>query len=227
MTDQTVRPEVATYGLRRARWADDLGISVSQMLGVELGSRPLSIAQSNATGEPLVSNGRLGADLIRLSAGDGFVPHIHAGDHLLIVIGGEGTITVGGEVHPTRAGDVYMVEGHVPHAVGAITDHVVLAVGSPHRAIDAHDRMSPVDYEAVTTDIKQLHCRVCDETAAFPERLHDRGCIHCPCAACHPIRTVSGAHSASLIDEKDEMGRWNHPNLTNHGRFRLPRRSCS
>lgn len=173
--------------LRIVRWASDLGINGEQLLGVALGARPTSVAQSNATGEALVSNGLLGADVIRLAAGDGFVPHTHPGDHLLLVLGGQGTITYGGTVYPTRAGEIYMVEGQVPHAVGAITDHVILAVGSPHRPVDASDRMALVDYEAVVADLGDLHCLICDARARRPSRLHDTGCPHCPCRECNPF----------------------------------------
>src|SRR6266702_3055891 len=79
--------------IKIVRWASDLGVVNDQVLGVDLGARLAHMAHSNATGQSLVSNGFLGADIIRLSAGDGFVPHTHPGDHLLIVIGGQGTIT--------------------------------------------------------------------------------------------------------------------------------------
>jgi quercetin dioxygenase-like cupin family protein len=171
-------------GLKRARWSVDMGVDGDQVLGVDLSMRPTPVAHSHATGEALVSNGLLGADIIRLAAGDGFVPHTHAGDHLLLVIGGEGTITCGGQILPTRAGDVFMIEGQVPHAVGAITDHVILAVGSPHRPIDAADRMTEVDYEEIVTDIHTLHCLICDLHSQLPDRLHQRGCPHCPCPEC-------------------------------------------
>jgi quercetin dioxygenase-like cupin family protein len=173
-------------GLRIVRWASDLGMAGEQLLGVALGQRQAKMAHGNATGEALVSNGSLGADIIRLAAGDGFVPHTHPGDHLLIVVGGLGTITCGGKIHPTRAGEIYMVEGQVPHAVGAITDHVILAVGSPHRPLDVTDRMAPVGYEAVTADVDDLSCLICDFRARYPRRLHEAGCPHCPCFDCHP-----------------------------------------
>jgi quercetin dioxygenase-like cupin family protein len=180
-----------THGeLRIVRWADDLGIAGEQLLGIDLGARPVGVAHSNATGEGLVSNGLLGADVIRLAAGDGFVPHTHPGDHLLVVVGGRGTITCGGKIYPTRAGEIYMVEGEVPHAVGAITDHVILAVGSPHRPVDAPDRMAPVGYDAITADVDDLHCLICDLHARYPRRLHEVGCPHCPCCECHPYGGV-------------------------------------
>lgn len=157
--------------------------------------RPVTMhGAEGATGEGLVSNGALGADIIRLGAGKGFAPHTHPGHHLLIVIAGAGTITYDGVVYPTRAGQIYLVEGLVPHAVGAITDHVILAAGSPHKAVDAEDRMALVDYEEVVGEVGDLHCLICGEVASAPTRLHDVGCEHCPCHACVG---AEGHHSGS------------------------------
>jgi quercetin dioxygenase-like cupin family protein len=184
MAPSLENPLLAIEGLKRARWSIDLGIAGDQLLGVDLSARPTPVAHSHATGEALVSNGLLGADIIRLAAGEGFVPHTHSGDHLLIVIGGKGTITCGGQILPTRAGDIFMIEGQIPHAVGAITDHVILAVGSPHRPIESADRMTEVDYEEIATEIHTLHCLICDLRAQAPDRLHHCGCPHCPCLEC-------------------------------------------
>ena len=176
-------------------WAEDEGFAgyePYQGLAVYTGPRPSPMAHANATGEGLVSNGKLGADIIRLAAGDGFVPHTHPGDHLLIVIAGHGTMTYAGKIYPTKAGQAFMVEGAIAHAVGAITDHVLLSVGCPHKLIDATDRMTPVEYAAVASDIGELHCLICDTIAAYPERLHDLGCKHCPCDTCNPIREGAG-----------------------------------
>jgi quercetin dioxygenase-like cupin family protein len=187
--------QIPTGSLQIVRWAIDAGIdSVAdvQQLAVSLGPRPISMEHSSATGEGLVSNGVLGGDIIRLAAGEGFVPHTHPGDHLLIVIGGSGTITYGGTIYPTRAGEVYMIEGGIPHAVGAITDHVILAIGSPHRPVDAKDRMQPVEYKEVTAELDSIHCLICSQQVAYPDRLHDRGCPHCPCPECVKIPENSG-----------------------------------
>jgi mannose-6-phosphate isomerase-like protein (cupin superfamily) len=142
------------------------------------------MADSRATGEGMASNGYLGGDVIRLAAGDAFAAHTHPGDHLLIVLAGEGTIVFGDTVYPTRAGELYMVDGGVPHAVGAITDHVILAVGAPHKPVDAPDRMTVLEYLAVAAEFPRLHCRLCDREVAAPALLHDVGCAHCPCPAC-------------------------------------------
>lgn len=179
-------PRTASGRLRLVDWADpergpDGRLSA---LNIDLGPRSFPMAQSDASGDPLVSNGFLGVDLIRVMAGTGFAPHTHPGDHLLIVIGGEGTITYDGFVYPTHAGQVYMIEGAIPHAVGAITDHAILAVGAPHKPVGATDRMTPVAYREVVATLGDLTCLVCQRSATYPELLHDLGCVHCPCAVC-------------------------------------------
>lgn len=173
--------------LRIVRWACDGAVDEStgrHRLEVDLGPRPVRMAHSTATGEGLVSNGFLGADVIRLGPGEGFVPHTHPGDHLLVVVGGLGTITYDGRVYPTAAGEIYLVEGGVPHGVGARTEHVILAVGAPHRPVDSPDRMTPVPYEAVLADVADLTCLMCGITVGDGHQLHSLGCPHCPCAGC-------------------------------------------
>jgi quercetin dioxygenase-like cupin family protein len=153
-------------------------------LEVPHGDRPVRMHGAAATGLGLVSNGTIGADVIRLPAGAGFPPHTHRGHHVLVVLGGRGTITYGGHVHPTEAGEVYLVEGSVSHAVGAITDHVILAVGAPHMPVDSEARMSLVDYDEVHTPVGDLNCLVCEARSQLPNYLHDVGCAHCPCQSC-------------------------------------------
>jgi quercetin dioxygenase-like cupin family protein len=183
MTMQQVEMK-AGAGLRIARWAEDDGIAGVQRLAVELGIRPEQMHPGAGTGESLVSNGMLGADIVRLGAGERFQPHTHAADHLLIVIGGLGTITCDGAIYPTRAGEIYMIDGEAPHAVGAITDHVLLAVGAPHVAVSSPERMSAAPYRAMTTRIDDLHCLICNVHAVYPRVPHELECPHCPCVAC-------------------------------------------
>ncbi len=179
--------EDGSTDLNIAEWASDFGLDVdglNQLLGVSMAPRPVQVKKSPATGQGLVSNGHLGADAIHLVAGQSFAPHTHPGDHLLIVIAGQGTIVYDGKIYPTRAGQIYMIEGEKPHAVGAITDHVILAIGCPHKPIDSEDRMELTEYEAITTQVDELHCLICDASVSGTERLHAKGCPHCPCDAC-------------------------------------------
>jgi quercetin dioxygenase-like cupin family protein len=163
--------------------AGAVGLDATELL-IDHGERPTPMEGTRATGAALVTNGSLGADLIRVPAGGGFSPHTHPGDHILIIVGGLGTITYAGSVYPTRPGQIYMIQGHVPHAVGGITDHVIIAVGSPHRAVDSPDRMELVDYTAVVAPNGEFTCLICDKTATAPDYLHDVDCKHCPCEDC-------------------------------------------
>lgn len=174
--------------LRIVDWAKARRIE-DQQTHLTIGHEPRShrMAHSPASGDGLVSNGKLGVDLIRVSAGNGFVPHTHPGDHLLIIVAGEGTITYDGHIYPTKAGQVYMIEGAIPHAVGAVTDHVIMAVGSPHMPVDSPDRMKPVEYKEVVAEIGSMTCLICNISAEFPKMVHDAGCPHCPCADCNPV----------------------------------------
>jgi quercetin dioxygenase-like cupin family protein len=167
-----------------AQWAQAAIGEESSCIDVSHALRPVAMHGANASGLGLVSNGIIGADLIRLPGGAGFPPHTHPGHHILVVVGGRGTITYDGCVYPTQAGSVYLVEGAVSHAVGAITDHVILAVGAPHMPVDSTRRMSIVEYQEVLSDLGDLHCLVCDSKSFLPQYLHDVGCAHCPCHDC-------------------------------------------
>jgi quercetin dioxygenase-like cupin family protein len=183
------RDVVSVPELTLVTWASsDIGAH-GTTLSVGHEARPLRMpGTAHSTGLPLVSNGTVGADLIRLPAGARFAPHTHPGHHILVVVAGEGTITYHGQVQRTVAGQAYLVEGAVPHGVGAISDHVILAVGSPHKRLDAPDRMALVGYEEVIAPDGDLHCLLCDITAQLPDRLHDHHCPHCPCARCAGLR---------------------------------------
>lgn len=172
-----------------ASWARDVGMSADgteQLLGVAHGDGKTVMADSVATGTSLVSNGRVGADLISLRAGERFAPHTHAGDHILMVVSGEGTLTLDGTVYPTAPGQVFIVDGDVPHAVGAVSDHQIVAIGSPHRPVDAPDRMLLVEYQAVLSASNEIQCLICDVSSVGVgrQRLHDLGCCHCSCDDC-------------------------------------------
>lgn len=101
-----------------------------------------------STGLPLHSNGRMGADMLHVAAGRQFPVHTHPGDHLLLCVAGAGTISVGGETYHVRPGDLYMVDGLVPHAVGAgDEDHYLVSIGSPHKPVDSPERMAFTDWD--------------------------------------------------------------------------------
>jgi quercetin dioxygenase-like cupin family protein len=188
--------------LKIVDWAEDLGQHSDkggQVLHVPDERGDHDLAHSNAHGDGLVSNGNLGVDLIRADAGEGFVPHTHPGDHILITVYGKGTITYDGHVYPTEPGQVYIIEGEVAHGVGARTDHGILAVGAPHAPVDSDSRMTPTEYDEVTQELDSVECLICDVQADHPDKLHDKGCEHCPCYEC-----ISDIEKSDLEEHIDE-----------------------
>jgi len=105
-----------------------------------------------ATGLPLHTNGNLGADILHVEAGKQFPVHTHPGDHLLYCLAGQGTISVDGVTYDIEPGDIYMVDGMVPHAVGARTDHVLVSIGSPHKPVASPERMTWTDWQGNPVD---------------------------------------------------------------------------
>jgi quercetin dioxygenase-like cupin family protein len=165
-------------------WATNEGVVGStQRLAIDMTPERTPVAKTRAaTGRPLLSNGLLGADLLHLPAGEGFSPHTHPGDHLLFVLAGEGTITIDGTINRTTAGQAYLIEGAVPHAVGAVTDHIILAVGAPHRPLTSMERQELVASSALLDPAGIITCLICGVTARRGEDLADQGCPHCPTA---------------------------------------------
>lgn len=163
-------------------WAADLGLDGNtQQLGIDLAPGPTRVSKTaDATGHSLLSSGHMGADILHVPAGSGFAPHTHPGDHLLFVLAGSGTIAVAGEIVETRPGQVYMVEGAITHAVGAVTDHMILSVGAPHRRLDSPERQELTAYTALLSDLGHITCRLCDIRASSGEELAAKGCPHSP-----------------------------------------------
>lgn len=178
----TPKPNRPSGPLLISEWAINEGIEGSlQHFAIEMTPGPIRVPKTRAaTGRSLVSTGHLGADLLHLPAGEGFAPHTHPGDHLLFVLGGTGTITFDGTITATRAGQVYVIAGMVPHAVGAITDHVILAVGAPHRALDSMERQELVEYAALLSPLGTIECSLCGVLAESGEKLSESGCCHSP-----------------------------------------------
>ena len=110
-------------------------------------------------GVELGPDDQLGADIIELGAGETFPLHTHPGHHVLLVIMGQGTVTVDGEVHPTAPGDLYMVDGLQEHAVGAVERHILLSVGVPHKMPTALDRMNTVMERTLVASSEGTHLR--------------------------------------------------------------------
>lgn len=109
----------------------------------------------DAFGEKLFTNFLLGGDLLVVPPGSGFPPHVHPGHHLLLCLAGPGTFSLAGTTHTVGPGDLYMVEGGVPHAVGNPNGapHIILAIGAPPKELDAEDRMTVVEWDGVPIEV--------------------------------------------------------------------------
>ena len=115
---------------------------------------------ADATGLTLHTNGHLGADMLWVPAGARFPVHVHPGDHLLLCLSGHGTITVNEVTYDVYPGDLYMVDGNVPHAVGAgDTDHVLVSIGAPHKPVDSPERMQFTDWAGDVVNTPHFHDR--------------------------------------------------------------------
>lgn len=88
---------------------------------------------------------QLGADRIVMQPGSAFPLHTHEGDHILYVLDGVGAIHIDGVDHHLREGDAIYVPAEYPHGVKTYTQasspFAILAVGVPHKPVDASDRM--------------------------------------------------------------------------------------
>src|SRR3712207_9011788 len=96
-------------------WADcELETNLTRLL-IDHSARPVTMhGARDATGQSLVSNGAIGAAVIRLPAGGRLAPHTHSGHPILVVAGGQGTITYHGRIYPPRAGNTYLIAGTGP-----------------------------------------------------------------------------------------------------------------
>jgi quercetin dioxygenase-like cupin family protein len=109
----------------------------------------LAVHGATASGLPLMASAGdvLGADVLWVPPLHSFPVHAHPGDHLLLCIDGEGSISIDRETYIVRPGDLYLIPGNVPHAVGATErGHVLVSIGAPHKAVDSPERMVPTDW---------------------------------------------------------------------------------
>jgi len=89
-----------------------------------------------------------GADLIEMQSGSAFPLHTYQGDHLLFVVSGRGFVHIDGVDRPVRVGDTIFIAAEHAHSVK--TDPAFpgslafMAIGIPHKHIQAYDRMTVV-----------------------------------------------------------------------------------
>ena len=112
---------------------------------------PYKMANSDASGFPLLKFGKFGADLIRFEKGRKVGPHTHPGSHILVCLQGYGVVWYNGEELKLCPGVCYLIPENVPHAVYAHPDTpealVLMAIGNDHRIVDSEDRLDLTPHE--------------------------------------------------------------------------------
>ena len=93
----------------------------------------------------------IGADFVRMEPGSAFPMHVHEGDHEIYFIMGEGYVTINGENIRVNTGHVIHIPAELPHSVwvpdAADFPLIFVAMGHPHKHVDAQDRMKSLSSE--------------------------------------------------------------------------------
>lgn len=116
----------------------------SGQINVPQGQRELKMRNSDGTATPLLKEKNFGADIIRFGAGEGVTNHTHIGSHMLFTIKGKGFVEYNGIDHALEPGVCYLIPSMVDHAIKAVTELVLIAVGNDHRPADCESRMDLV-----------------------------------------------------------------------------------
>lgn len=133
--------------------------------------------------------GLIGADVIELPAYTSFPVHTHPGHHVLLVLEGLGALTDHNGIHRTHPGDLLLIPGDLPHAVGGGPHgQRLLAIGAPHRVTADPLRMTAVNPPW------ELTCHICG-CEGYTRPLHQQGCPHCPCPECTSELASAGAQA--------------------------------
>ena len=90
----------------------------------------------------------LGIDLIEMQPGAAFAVHTHQGDHILLIMEGRGTVNIDDNKYGVVPGDTVFIPAELPHNVTAFGSSQTMlrfvAIGHPHKALVASDRMQVV-----------------------------------------------------------------------------------
>ena len=111
----------------------------------EHGMRLLGIKGRAGAAAELSDGDELGSDLIEMAPEASFPLHTHEGAHILYILRGRGAVHIDNAIHRVGAGDTVFIPAEYPHAVSNFDRRagtlVFLAVGFPHKPVDALDRM--------------------------------------------------------------------------------------
>ena len=126
--------------LMQARWCNVVNRQLVSFAGVQ----PIQMAHSDGTALPLVLADAFGADVIRFEGGRGVRMHTHPGAHILVVTKGTGFLPYCDKRYPLSAGMIYLVPSHMPHAIEAETELVMLSIGNNHQPAGSERRLTIV-----------------------------------------------------------------------------------
>lgn len=105
---------------------------------------PKIAGKHGVMGEKL-DGSHIGADFVRMQPGARFPLHVHDGDHEIYFIEGEGFVHVDGKDILVHTGHVIHIPGEYAHGVwvpeNARSPLIFVAMGHPHKHVDATDRM--------------------------------------------------------------------------------------
>ena len=120
-------------------WVDMFDDSGQRLAGIR---GRVGVTARGVDGHPI------GLDLMEIMPGSGFPRHFHMGDHILLVLSGEGVAQVDGKDYRLRPGDSIFVAAEQPHAflcpAGLADPWQIIGIGHPHRHLSAIDRMKRV-----------------------------------------------------------------------------------
>lgn len=82
----------------------------------------IHINKGEIVSKALVQRRDMSLTLFGFSAGESISTHSSKGDAMVVVLEGEGELTVGGIPKRAKAGEMIIMPATIPHAVKAITD---------------------------------------------------------------------------------------------------------
>lgn len=107
----------------------------------------LKMHESDGLGHPLIriDDSEFGADLIKFDPGKGVKAHRHQGDHILVVLHGEGVLILDGDKIKLSPGVIYGVPSASVHAIQADSELSLISIGNKHVDVACKKRLEVVD----------------------------------------------------------------------------------
>lgn len=127
--------------LQQAVWAN---IWVSGDIQPFSGEMDIQMMHSDGTARSLLLYKNFGADIIRFAPWKGVGTHTHEGDHILVVLVGNGWVEYNWIDYDLKPWIAYMVPWSVPHAIKANSELVLMAIANDHRPAGSEERLRKI-----------------------------------------------------------------------------------